>query len=58
VTDEQIKLLATACNNLGVGSVLAGFIVPLVNGQSGSLSWYVFGVVWIGVAQLVIGELE
>jgi hypothetical protein len=58
MSDEQIKLLATALNNLGVGALLAGTIVPAVSGQSSSLAWYVFGVVWIAIAQLVIGELE
>lgn len=55
---ERTKLLATAFNNLGVGALLAGTIVPIVNGQGGSLAWYVFGVVWIVAAQLVLGELE
>ena len=31
MSDEQIKLLATAFNNLGVGGLLAGIIVPWVN---------------------------
>jgi hypothetical protein len=56
--NERIKLLATACNNLGVGALLAGTIVPMVNGQSSVLAWYAFGVVLIGVAQMVMGELK
>ena len=35
VTAEQITMLATAFNNLRVGALLAGTIVPIVNGQSG-----------------------
>ena len=56
--NERIRLLATACNNLGVGALLGGTIVPMVNGQSSIVWWYLFGVIWIGVAQLVLGELE
>ena len=56
--NERIRLLATACNNLGVGALLAGTIVPMVSGQSSIVWWYLFGVIWIGVAQLVLGELE
>jgi hypothetical protein len=41
VNAEQIKIAATACNDLGVGALLAG-IVPLMTGQSHSLAWYVF----------------
>jgi hypothetical protein len=32
VRNERIKLLATALNNLGVDAILAGVIVPSVNG--------------------------
>jgi hypothetical protein len=58
VNAEQIKMAATACNNRGVGALLAGTIVPLMAGQSHSLAWYVFGLVFLGVAQAVLGELE
>lgn len=29
--NEQIKLLATAFNNIGVGSLLAGIVVPWID---------------------------
>jgi hypothetical protein len=37
VTAEQITMLATAFNNLRVGALLAGTIVPIVNGQAGAV---------------------
>lgn len=58
MTTEQIRMLATALNNFGVGVLLASIVVPVVNGQTSSIAWYVFGIVWIAVAQLVIGELQ
>jgi hypothetical protein len=58
IHNARIHLLATACNILGVGALLAGTIVPMMTGQGGLLAWDVFGVVWVGVAQLVIGELR
>jgi hypothetical protein len=58
IWNERVKYLATACNNVGIAALLAGFIVPMINGQGGGLAWYVFGVVWISVAQLLLGELK
>jgi hypothetical protein len=57
--NERIKLLATALNNLGVGALLAGIVVPMVvNGQGGVLGCYVLALLSFGVAQIVLGELE
>ena len=58
IHNARIQLLATGCNILGVGALLAGTIVPMVTGHGGLLAWYVFGVVSIAIAQLVIGELR
>ena len=61
MSDEQIKLLATAFNNLGVGGLLAGIIVPWVNHASlgsDALGWYVFGLLGLVAAQLVLREVE
>jgi hypothetical protein len=61
VSADQIRLLATACNNLGVGALLAGIIVPWVNhAQLGgdALGWYTFGVIWIAIAQAALWEIE
>ena len=47
MSDEQIKLLATTLNNLDVGSLLAGIIVPWVNHTllgSDAMGWHVFGL--------------
>ena len=35
MTAEQIKILATVFYNLRVGALLAGTIVPIVDGQAG-----------------------
>jgi hypothetical protein len=53
-------LLATALNNLGVGSLLAGIVVPWVNGSlsGGVAGWYVFGVLCAVTAQVVLGEMR
>ena len=44
---ERTNLLATALNNLGVGSILAGVIVPSINGTVGDVAhiavWTVLG---------------
>jgi fucose permease len=58
---ERTKLLATAFNNLGVGAILAGVIVPTVNGTVADLdhitSWVALGVCLIAYAQVWLGRL-
>ena len=58
---EQTKLLATAFNNLGVGAILAGVIVPTVNGTVADLghvtAWVALGVSLIAYAQVWLGRL-
>ena len=58
---ERTKLLATALNNLGVGSILAGVIVPSINGTVGDVAhitvWVVLGADLIWLAQLWLGRM-
>jgi hypothetical protein len=60
IHNARIQLLATALNNLGVGSLLAGIVVPWVNGSlsGGVAGWYVFGVLCAVTAQVVLGEMR
>ena len=61
IRTEQTKLLATAFNNLGVGAILAGVIVPTVNGTVADLShiaaWVALGVSLIAYAQIWLERL-
>jgi hypothetical protein len=58
---EQTKLLATAFNNLGVGAILAGVIVPTVNGTVADLAhivaWVALGISLIAYAQVWLRRL-
>lgn len=58
---EQTKLLATAFNNLGVGSILAGVIAPVVNGSYGDAAhiafWVALGVNAITAARIWLRRL-
>jgi hypothetical protein len=42
IHNARIQLFATALNNLGVGTILAGMIVPSVNGTVGD--WLQLGL--------------
>jgi hypothetical protein len=56
---EQIKLAAAAFNNLGVGALLTGIVSPMVTGlQTNVPGWYVFGVLCLVAAQVILLELE
>jgi hypothetical protein len=61
IRTELTKLLATAFNNLGVGAILAGVIVPTVNGTVADLShiaaWVALGVSLIAYAQIWLERL-
>jgi len=35
IHNARITLLATALNNLGAGSIIAGIVAPVVNGRVG-----------------------
>jgi len=64
VHNERIKLVATALNNLGVGSIVGGFIGPAVNGRLGSgqaaatIAWIAAGIILHSFARGVLGELR
>jgi len=49
--------LATVCNNLGVGVILAGVVGPVVIGKLGDLPhialWVILGVWWIAAASAI-----
>jgi hypothetical protein len=59
--NERVKLFATALNNLGVGAILAGVIVPSVNGTVSDWPhiaiWVALGLELIAMAQTWLGRL-
>jgi hypothetical protein len=61
VYNARVQLIATAVNNVGVGSILAGIVAPAVNGTVGDLThimlWLVLGADLIALAQLILGGL-
>jgi hypothetical protein len=62
VRNERAKLLATAFNNLGVGAILAGIIVPSANGSVADIThiavWLIAGADLIWLAQIWLGRLR
>jgi len=62
IYNARISLLATALNNIGVGSIIAGIAAPLVKGEINGLMsvgiWLVIGIDFIGQAQLLLGRLR
>ena len=58
---EQLKALATACTNLGVGLILTGIVAPMVSGKLDDLPhvalWVALGVSSIAVAHEILGRL-
>jgi hypothetical protein len=62
VHNARIQLIATAINNVGVGSILAGIVAPVVNGTIGDwhhiLTWCTLGADLIAMAQIVLGRLR
>jgi hypothetical protein len=62
IHNERIKLLAGALNNLGVGTMIAGLVAPLVNGVIGNfvqtIEWFMFGANLIAGAQGLPGRLR
>jgi len=61
VHNAQITLLATALNNLGVGSIIVGAVVPSVNRSVADFThitaWLIFGLGLLGLTQLVLRRL-
>jgi hypothetical protein len=62
VHNARITLLATALNNLGVGSIMAGIVAPVVNGTVGDFvhitTWVMLGADLIAMAQVLLGRLR
>jgi hypothetical protein len=62
IHNARIQLLATALNNLGVGSIIAGIIAPMVNGAVGDVAhigaWCALGANFLAMAQVVLGRLR
>jgi hypothetical protein len=60
--NERVKLFAAALNNLGVASVVAGIVAPMVNGTVGDAAhigaWLAFGADLIVLAQVWLGRLR
>jgi hypothetical protein len=57
---ERIKQFATALNNLGVGAILAGVIVPIISGQRDPIAtavWLGSGVDLMWLAYVWLGRL-
>ncbi len=64
-TNERLKLLATALNNLALAFVVAGYIGPVVSGTvPGSpravvtVAWLAFGVALHSAGQWILGRLR
>jgi hypothetical protein len=62
VHNARVQLLATALNNLGVGSIMAGIVAPVVAGTVGDFvhitTWVILGADLIALAQMVLGRLR
>jgi hypothetical protein len=62
IHNERIKLAATALNNLAVGTVISGIVVPLARGDINSLTsaviWTVIGLNFAWMAQVTLGRLR
>lgn len=62
VHNARVQLLATALNNLGVATIIAGLVAPMVNGTIGDPAhigaWFVLGADLIALAQVWLGRLR
>jgi hypothetical protein len=62
IHNARITLLATAFNNLGIGTILAGIIAPLVSGRPGdgihTAVWLALGADLIFAAQGLLGKIR
>ena len=60
-TNERLKLLATAMNNIALALAIAGFVGPIVAGArpgASHLFWMAAASVVHAVAQFVLGRLR
>jgi hypothetical protein len=61
MTPHQIKQLASALSNLGVGIILAGLVGPAVLGKFDDLPhialWVIFGIWSIAASHELLGRL-
>jgi methylmalonyl-CoA mutase cobalamin-binding subunit len=62
IHNARIQLLATAFNNHGVGAILAGVVVPTMNGTVGDIAhisaWLALGADVMALAQIMLGRLR
>lgn len=61
IHNARVQLLATALNNLGVGAILAGVIVPTINASTTAASpviWVATGGSLLSIAQPILGRLR
>jgi hypothetical protein len=62
IHNERVKLFATALNNLGIGSIIAGIVAPMVHGEINAmlsfLAWLVVGLSLIVQAQFWLGRMR
>ena len=62
IHNARVQLLATALSNLGVGAILAGVIVPSINGTVGDaahiVTWVVLGADLMALAHIMLGRLR
>jgi hypothetical protein len=62
VHNARITLFATAPNHLGIGSIMAGIVAPVVSGTVGDfihiITWVILGADLIALAQMTLGRLR
>jgi hypothetical protein len=62
IHNARVQMFATALNNLGVASIVAGVVAPMVNGTLGDFAhvaaWIVVGGELMAAAQLLLGRLR
>jgi hypothetical protein len=62
IHNARVQLLATAFNNIGVGSIVAGIVAPLVTGSGAGtlhfLEWLAGGAMFLLFAQVILGRLR
>jgi hypothetical protein len=60
--NKRVKFSATALHNLGVATIVAGIVVPMVNGAVGDpghiVAWCVLGVDLIAFTRAWLGRLR
>jgi hypothetical protein len=56
MSSAQRSLLATALNNLGVGSFLTGVVAPQISNHTYEARWFVLAILAHIAAQLVLED--